>query len=79
MPWLGENYPNLVAPYNEIYRRSYAAKEVSDPIRAAVTSLAARYRRVGHELPVETGRGAPARAFAPPPAPPAEQLSLDLA
>src|SRR5439155_5161901 len=94
MPWLAENHPELVGRYGSMYRRSYAPKEVTEPIGRTVGELRRRYgvsrdRATG-------GRGGPPAATqtttepagpstgtnqAPPPAggaEEAEQLSLDM-
>ena len=81
MPWLEATHPALVSCYEEIYkRRSYAPKNITDPIRSTVA-------QISHENGPVGPRGEPSRHRRParPPARPAtgpdpepEQLSLEL-
>jgi DNA repair photolyase len=45
MPWLEEHHPDLIKTYEAIYRRSYAPKDVTEPIQKAVGNLR---RKFGH-------------------------------
>jgi DNA repair photolyase len=45
MPWLEEHHPDLIKNYEAIYRRSYAPKDVTEPIQKAVGNLR---RKFGH-------------------------------
>jgi DNA repair photolyase len=47
MPWLEENYPGLVLPYEQMYKRSNAPAEVREPIRKTVAGLRDRHERKG--------------------------------
>jgi DNA repair photolyase len=63
LQWLGENFPDLVAAYRELYGRgAYAPKSYQGRIAEQVTELARRYG-VGHTSPAAARRiGPPADA-----------------
>jgi DNA repair photolyase len=81
MPWLDATHPELVAGYKQIYkRRSYAPKEVSDPVRSTVAQIS---HRIGPVRPPD-GSSRPHPRARPPIRPGAaseprtEQLALEL-
>jgi DNA repair photolyase len=80
LPWLEEHHPDLVGRYDDIYRRSYAPKDVADPIRAtvarAVEEAGPARPHVGRGRPAPAPRRKPGAASAPEPEP--EQLSLGI-
>jgi DNA repair photolyase len=86
LPWLAEHHPELVSTYDKTYRRSYAPKEVTEPIGRQVAELRRRYG-VARTRP-SGGRGGAAPETESPedpsqhdPAEPqesTEQMSLDL-
>jgi DNA repair photolyase len=86
LPWLAEHHPELVSTYDKTYRRSYAPKEVTEPIGRQVAELRRRYG-VARTRP-SGGRGGAAPETESPedpsqhdPAEPQEsieQMSLDL-
>jgi DNA repair photolyase len=86
LPWLAEHHPELVSTYAKTYRRSYAPKEVTEPIGRQVAELRKRYG-VARTRP-SGGRGGAAPAADSPKDPPqqdppepeesTEQMSLDL-
>lgn len=43
LPWLEENYPQLIQSYEELYKRSNAPKSVSEPIGKAVGNLRRKF------------------------------------
>ncbi|HYR62450.1 MAG TPA: hypothetical protein VET24_07435 [Actinomycetota bacterium] len=43
LPWLAEHHPELVSTYGKAYRRSYAPKEVTEPIGREVAEMRRRY------------------------------------
>jgi DNA repair photolyase len=81
LPWLAEHHPELVSTYGKAYRRSYAPKEVTEPIGRQVAEMRGRYG-------VARIRPTGGRGGAPPPAESPEdpvrqeeskeQMSLDL-
>jgi DNA repair photolyase len=86
LPWLAEHHPELVSTYDKTYRRSYAPKEVTEPIGRQVAELRRRHG-VARTRP-SGGRGGAAPAAESPEDPPqqgpaepeesTEQMSLDL-
>lgn len=57
--WLGENHPDLVRPYEQLYgRRAYAPKSYQQQITDQVRKLAQRYG-IGRAAPADTRRIAP--------------------
>lgn len=70
IPWLEANYPHLITSYQTIYRRSYAPKEVAEPVLKAVGNFKNKYR-VGAGHPRRTRKEEPIQ-------PEEEQLSLDI-
>ena len=43
LPWLAEHHPELVSAYGKAYRRSYAPKEITEPIGRQVAELRSRH------------------------------------
>ncbi|TMK53591.1 MAG: radical SAM protein [Actinobacteria bacterium] len=43
LPWLAEHHPELVSAYGKAYRRSYAPKEITEPIGRQVAELRGRH------------------------------------
>ena len=43
LPWLAEHHPELVSAYGKAYRRSYAPKEITEPIGRQVADLRRRH------------------------------------
>jgi len=91
MPWLAENHPELVDRYGSIYRRSYAPKEVTEPIGRKVGELRRRYGvsrdratggrgdpPAGTQTSADPAGPSPGTKGAPPPVEAGEQLSLDM-
>ena len=81
MPWLEATHPELVAGYKQIYkRRSYAPKDVSDPVRATVAKISHGMGAAGPGSERSRTRRAarPSVRPAAEPEPRSEQLSLEL-
>jgi DNA repair photolyase len=70
MPWLAEHHPELVPSYEKAYRRSYAPKEVTEPIGRQVAEMR---RRHGVVRTRPTG----GRGGAPPPEAPEDRPQQD--
>jgi DNA repair photolyase len=49
MPWLEEHHPHLIKNYEAIYRRSYAPKDVTEPIQKAVGNLSRKFGHVAED------------------------------
>jgi DNA repair photolyase len=85
LPWLAEHHPELVSTYGKAYRRSYAPKEITEPIGRQVAELRRRHG-VAWTRPSGGRGGAAAPEESPEAAAPAgaqneestEQMSLDL-
>jgi DNA repair photolyase len=81
MPWLAEHHPELVSTYAKAYHRSYAPKEVTEPIGRQVADLRRRYG-VARTRPTGGRGGTPPPAESPEdpvePQESTEQMSLDL-
>jgi hypothetical protein len=60
LPWLAEHHPELVSAYAKAYRRSYAPKEITEPIGRQVADLRRRHG-------VARTRPGGGRGGAPPP------------
>ncbi|MEA2593512.1 MAG: hypothetical protein QOD62_3343 [Actinomycetota bacterium] len=89
LPWLAEHHPELVSTYGKAYRRSYAPKEVTEPIGRQVAELRRRYGVARTRPSGGRGDAPPLRSSGsspedPPQHDPAEaeesteQMSLDL-
>jgi len=85
LPWLAEHHPELVSAYGKAYRRSYAPKEITEPIGRQVAELRRRHG-VARTRPSGGRGGASPAAESPEGSPPqdpepeesTEQMSLDL-
>lgn len=76
IPWLETNYPELTKRYEAIYQRSYAPKDIAEPIQKAVGNFKRKHNiREGHHRREETSNGQTESAAADALG---EQLSLDL-
>lgn len=51
LPWLEDNYPQLIGSYERIYRRSNAPKDVTEPIIRAVGNFRRKYLGPEPETP----------------------------
>jgi hypothetical protein len=60
LPWLAEHHPELASAYAKAYRRSYAPKEITEPIGRQVAELRRRHG-------VARTRPSGGRGGAPPP------------
>ena len=75
LPWLENEYPELMPPYLKMYRGSNAPRSVAEPIQKAVYALRDRHGPgAGPRRSKPTGPG----RSKPPAGPQAEQMSLDL-
>jgi DNA repair photolyase len=84
LQWLGENFPDLVEPYRDMYGRSaYAPKSYQGQIAQQVSELAQRYG-VGRTSPAAArrigppGGSSPGRPGARPAADPPDEVQLSL-
>lgn len=76
IPWLEANFPELTKRYDAIYQRSYAPKDVAEPIQNVVGNLKRKHNVAeGHHRREETSNVNVEPAGAKPLG---EQLSLDL-
>jgi len=82
MPWLEENYPQLVVSYEQIYKRSDAPKDVRAPITRQVANLKRRHQSAPpptrHSYRAQKARKDAEEEDVAEAKKRAEQLSLDL-
>jgi DNA repair photolyase len=76
MPWLEEHHPDLIKNYEAIYRRSYAPKDVTEPIQKAVGNLRRKFGHVAGDRHRRRSASEEEESRAEPEE--GEQLSLEL-